>query len=657
MLRKLHIDIETYGTLELGGKNGVGVYRYVEDPEFSILLFAYSWDDGPTYVLDLTEDEYPGESIPADVWRALTDAKVIKVAHNATFEFTCIGAYFGLNLDISQWRCTMIMAAYIGLPLGLDKVGEILNLDEQKDRAGKALITLFCKPCKPTKKNGGRTRNLPEHEPEKWAKFKEYNAQDVRTEKAIDDYVNRFDGLSALEWSYWFLDYVINSTGISLDVELIESAIAINTRFMEDTIDQLKALTGLDNPNSIAQLKAWVEEELGHTIPSVAKDYVADALDGGMLPDHVRQVFELRQLSSRSSIKKYEAMLRYCCSDNKARGQIQFYAARTGRWAGRGIQVQNLTKTIKKGLSTAREAVRKDLVDLLYDDTTATLSGVIRTALIAEEGKSLAVSDFAAIEARCLAWEAGEDWVLDVFNSHGLIYEATAANMFHVPLDQVRSLGLRPKGKVATLALGYQGAAGALIAMGALREGLDESELPGLVKAWRTANPNIVKFWYEVERAAKHVIQKKTTYILRKKYCTLKFIYDRGYLFIELPSGRRLAYYGATVEKKGKFEGICYWGLNSQNQWVKIDTYGGSLVENITQAIARDCLANAQMEMHQNGIELLTSIHDEVVAQDFDESVVDTLNLMGEIMAVPPTWGEHLPLCGDGYISKYYKKD
>lgn len=649
MLKKLHIDIETYGTLELGGKNGVGVYRYVEDPEFSILLFAYSWDDGPTCVVDLTE----GEEVPNDVMQALTDPNVIKIAHNATFEIVCISAYFGINLDVRQWCCTMIMAAYIGLPLSLDMVGKILNLDEQKDRAGKTLITLFCKPCRPTKKNGGRTRNLPIHEPEKWAKFKEYNAQDVRTEKAVDEYVSRFESLSALEWSYWFLDFLINSTGIGLDVELIESAIDINTRFMVETVDRLKELTGLDNPNSVTQLKDWVEKELGHSIPSVDKNYVSDALAGGFLPDNVRQVFELRQLSSRSSIKKYEAMLRYCCSDNKARGQIQFYAARTGRWAGRGIQVQNLTKTVKKGLSTAREAVRKDLVDVLYSDTTAILSGVIRTALVPEEGKSLCVSDFAAIEARCLAWEAGEDWVLDVFNSHGLIYEATASNMFHVPLDQVRSLGLRPKGKVATLALGYQGAAGALVAMGALREGLDESELPGLVKAWRSANPNIVKFWYEVERATKHVIQNKTSYILRKKYTSLKFIYDRGYLFIELPSGRRLAYYGATVDK-GK---IRYWGLNSQSQWVKIDTYGGSLVENITQAIARDCLANAQLKMHQQGIELLTSIHDEVVAQDFDESAAETLELMGEIMAVPPAWAKHLPLKGDGYISKYYKKD
>lgn len=653
-MKHLHIDIETRCKLDVGD---VGVYRYAEDPTFSIILFAYSWGDGPTIALDTSADTFPGESIPADVWLALTDPNVLKIAHNANFEYVCIGSYFGLRLELRQWFCTMIAAAYLGLPLGLDKIGQVLGLSQQKDARGKALITYFCKPCKPTKKNSGRTQNLPEHDPEKWAEFKEYNAQDVRTEKEIYAYISRFPGLPDHEREYWILDQLINATGISVDHEFIKAAIELNAQFTKRVHDEIVDITGVNNPNSLPQLKRWLFQELGHQVHSLGKDYLADALDGELLPDHVERVLRLRQLASKTSISKYDTFLAYACSDGRIRGLLQFYGAnRTGRFSGRGPQIQNLKRTLKKDIDVAREAVRYGFADLLYEDVPDIISRLTRTALVAVEGNSLVVSDFSAIEARVLAWEAGEEWVLDVFHTHGKIYEATAANMFNVPLDMItHGSDLRAKGKVATLALGYQGAAGALIAMGALREGLDEAELPAIVRAWRSANPNIVKLWREVENAAKHVIKNKTSYVLRKKYCSLKFLYDRGYLFIELPSGRRLAYYGASLDK-GK---LSYYGIDQTKKiWVKTDTYGGSLVENITQAVARDCLCDAMYRIYYDaGLPILMHIHDEIVSEAPDDKAPDALKAMYDIMAVGPDWAKGLPLKGDGYISKYYKKD
>lgn len=652
-MKHLHIDIETYCDLDV---SDVGVYRYAEDDSFKIILFAYSFDGEPVTVIDCSNDEYPGESIPARVWKALTDPSILKIAHNANFEYVCIETYYGVGLDLKQWFCTMIAAAYLGLPLGLDKVGQVLGLSEQKDARGKSLITFFCKPCKPTKKNGGRTLNLPEHDPEKWDEFKEYNAQDVRTEKEIYAYVSRFPGLPEEEREYWILDQIINATGITVDREFIEAAIETNKRFTKDVHDEIVNLTGVDNPNSLPQLKRWLFQELGYEVHSLGKDYLTDAIDGALLPKHVERVLRLRQFASKTSIAKYDTMLAYAQKDGRIRGLLQFYGAnRTGRFSGRGVQVQNLKRTLKKGLLTAREAVVKDIADLLYDDVPDVISKLTRTALVAAEGCSLVVSDFAAIEARVVAWLAGEDWVLDVFNTHGKIYEATAANMFNVPLDMItKESDLRAKGKVATLALGYQGATGALITMGALREGLDEAELPALVSAWRSANPRIVKLWREVEQAAKHVIKNKTSYVLRKPYCSIKFSYDRGYLFIELPSGRRLAYYGASVDK-GR---LSYWGIDQTKKiWCKQDTYGGSLVENITQAVARDCLCDAMKRMYEALIKILMHIHDEVVNESKDADAAATLERMNKIMAVSPVWAKDLPLKGDGYISKYYKKD
>ncbi|MCC8089130.1 MAG: DNA polymerase [Rikenellaceae bacterium] len=651
-MKHLHIDIETYCDLDV---SDVGVYRYAEDDSFKIILFAYSFDGEPVTVIDCSNDEYPGESIPARVWKALTDPSILKIAHNANFEYVCIETFYGVGLDLKQWFCTMIAAAYLGLPLGLDKVSQVLGLSEQKDARGKSLITFFCKPCKPTKKNGGRTLNLPEHDPEKWDEFKEYNAQDVRTEKEIYAYVSRFPGLPEEEREYWILDQIINATGITVDREFIEAAIETNKRFTKDVHDEIVKLTGVDNPNSLSQLKAWFKTE-GYEVPTLNKEYLLDNINNTDFPKPIRRVLKLRSMASKTSIAKYDTMLAYAQKDGRIRGLLQFYGAnRTGRFSGRGVQVQNLKRTLKKGLLTAREAVVKDIADLLYDDVPDVISKLTRTALVASEGCSLVVSDFAAIEARVVAWLAGEDWVLDVFNTHGKIYEATAANMFNVPLEMItKESDLRAKGKVATLALGYQGATGALITMGALREGLDEAELPALVSAWRSANPRIVKLWREVEGAAKHVIKNKTSYILRKPYCTIKFSYDRGYLFIELPSGRRLAYYGASVDK-GK---LSYWGIDQTKKiWCKQDTYGGSLVENITQAVARDCLCDAMKRMYEALIKILMHIHDEVVNESKDADAPATLERMNKIMAVSPVWAKDLPLKGDGYISKYYKKD
>lgn len=652
-MKHLHIDIETYCDLDV---SDVGVYRYAEDDSFRIILFAYAFDGEPVTVIDCSGDEYPGESIPARVWKALIDPSVLKIAHNANFEYVCIGTYYCLPLDIRQWYCTMIAAAYLGLPLGLDKVGQVLGLSEQKDARGKSLITFFCKPCKPTKKNGGRTRNLPEHAPDKWDAFVEYNAQDVRTEAEIYAYVQRFPAIPEQEREYWFLDQIINGGGITVDREFIEAAVETNNRFTKDVHDEIVRLTGVDNPNSLPQLKSWLFKELGYQVHSLGKDYLNDAIDGNMLPKHVERVLRLRQFASKTSISKYDTMLAYYQKDGRIRGLLQFYGAnRTGRFSGRGVQVQNLKRTLKKGLLTAREAVIKGVADLLYDDVPDVISKLTRTALVAADGCSLVVSDFAAIEARVIAWLAGEEWVLEVFRTHGKIYEATAANMFGVPLEMItKESDLRAKGKVATLALGYQGSAGALIAMGALREGLDEAELPALVNAWRAANPRIVRLWREVEQAAKHVITNKTSYVLRKPHCTIKFSYDRGYLFIELPSGRRLAYYGATVEK-GR---LAYWGIDQTKKiWCKTDTYGGSLVENITQAVARDCLCDAMYRIHKAGYPILMHIHDEIVCEATEINAPNVLAFMDRVMKEAPAWAPSLPLKGAGYISKYYKKD
>lgn len=650
-MKHLHIDIETFCAVNL---LDTGVYRYAQDPSFKIILFAYAWDDEEPTVVDLYDDAGPWQNIPFLVWEALTDPKILKIAHNANFEMTCISEYFGLKLDASQWFCTQVGAAYLGLPLSLDKIGQVLGLTEQKDAKGKSLITFFSMPCKPTKKNEGRIINRPEHDPEKWEAFKEYNAQDVRTEGEIFKYLERFEGLPAIEREYWKQDQRINALGVKVDAEFIDAAIEANLEFLAEVHAELIEITGVDNPNSLAQLKAWLSEQLGYEVKSLSKESLQDYIDVGTMSTDVARVFELRQLGSKTSVSKYDTMKAYACADGRIRGLLQFYGAnRTGRFAGRGVQVQNLKRTLSKGLETAKEAVRKGIADLLYDDVPEVISKLVRTALIAPPGRSLISSDFSAIEARVVAWLAGEDWVLAVFNSHGKLYEATAAKMFNIPLESItKGSDLRQKGKVASLALGYQGASGALITMGALRQGLQEAELPAIVRAWRSANPNIAKFWRECEAAAKMVITKRTSYVLRKAYTSIKFHYERGYLLITLPSGRRLSYYGAQVTN-GK---LSYWGVDQTRKiWTKIDTYGGSLVENITQAVARDCLVDAMYRMRH--FEIIMHVHDEIVIEANDEVATATLEEVNNIMAVSPTWAQGLPLSGDGYVSKFYKKD
>lgn len=702
MKRILHIDIETYCDVDV---SNVGVYRYAEDPSFKIILFAWRWDDGPVRVLDTYNDSYPGESIPLDVWAALCDMgeenEDLEIwAHNANFEMVCIGTYYGVPLNPRKWFCTMVAAAYLGLPLGLDKLGQVLRLSEQKDSKGKALISFFCGPVKvfgPKPKDGSKKPftwavNLPKDHPEKWRQFKGYNAQDVRVECEVHSYVLKFPGLPDFEREYWLQDQQINANGVTIDRGFVDAAIELNKNFLADVHAEMIELTGVTNPNSLPQLKRWINGEVDIPITSLNKDYIKDNIDVSELPDVVARLLELRALGSKTSISKYDKMVDYVCNDGRIRGLFQYYGAnRTGRYAGRGVQLQNLKKTstdIKKlikeasvkgvtyspdqirklrgdslaqpgALVTAKEAVRQGVADLLYEDVPDVISKLVRTALVAAPGKTLCISDFAAIEARVLAWIAGEEWVLDIFKTHGKIYEATAANMFNVPLESVtKGSAMRDKGKVATLALGYQGASGAMITMGALREGLTEAELPAIVSAWRAANPKIVKLWRDVEAAARHVISKKTSYTLIRPYCTLKFSYERGYMFITLPSGRRLAYYGAHIEDGRK---IRYWGLDQVKKiWVKMDAYGGLLVENITQAIARDCLTDAMFRMNLSKeliIFIIMHIHDEIVAEADDDQAEETLKAMGDIMSVSPVWASGLPLEGDGFISKYYKKD
>lgn len=707
MKRILHIDIETFCNYDVGD---VGVYRYAEDPSFKIILFAWRWGDGPVRVLDTYNDAYPGASIPADVMAALTaDDSYIAAhyedgleiwAHNANFEMVGISTYYGIQLNPRAWYCTMVAAAYLGLPLGLDKLGQVLRLSEQKDSKGKALISFFCGPVKlfgPKPANGGPkpftwTVNLPKDHPEKWRAFKGYNGQDVRVECEVHSYILKFPGLPDFEREYWIQDQEINARGVFLDRQFIDAAIVSNQQFLAQVHQEMVDLAGIDNPNSPPQLKRWINDQLDAPIASLNKDYLKDSVDTSLLPANVARLLELRALGSKTSISKYDKMVAYACSDNRIRGLFQYYGAnRTGRYAGRGVQLQNLKKTstdIKKvikeaavkgvtyspekirklrgdslaqpgALVTAKAAVTQGIAELLYDDVPEVISKLVRTALVAAPGKTLCISDFAAIEARVLAWIAGEEWVLDIFKTHGKIYEATAANMFNVPFESVtKGSALRDKGKVATLALGYQGASGAMITMGALREGLTEAELPAIVQAWRAANPKIVKLWRDVEAAARHVISKRTSYTLIRPYCSIKFTYERGYMFIELPSGRRLAYYGAHIEDGRK---IRYWGLDQVKKiWVKMDAYGGLLVENITQAIARDCLTDAMFRMKLNKeliIFIIMHIHDEIVAEAPDALANDVLKEMNNIMSVSPLWAKGLPLEGDGFITKYYKKD
>ena len=646
-MKRLNIDIETFSDVDLFKH---GVYRYVDSPNFEILILAYAIDGGEVVSIDMTEEELPDELL-----EALEDPNVLKPAYNAQFERVCLGKYVGHNLDPAQWRCTMVHAAQLGLSGSLDAVSKYLGLDETKDAAGKALIRFFSLPCKPTKANGMRTRNYPKDDPEKWQQFIDYCEQDVVTEMAIGDALEAYP-VKDSEWELYALDQRINDRGVLTDNELVEGAVQIMEDYSADINGKMKDLMGIDNPNSLVQFKAWLTEQ-GYDFPGLGKELVKEALKNGDVTGKAKTALEMRLNASISSVKKYQLMHDIECEDERIHGLLQFYGAgRTGRWAGRLVQVQNLPRNYLEDLDTARTLVKAkdwELLQLCYESVPDTVKQLIRTALIAKEGHTFYVSDFSAIEARVIAWYAGEQWRLDVFDSHGMIYEASASQMFHIPIEDVDK-ELRQKGKVAELALGYQGGPGALVQMGALNNGVLEEELQGLVDAWRKASPNIVNLWGIVQGAAFEAVESRKVVKLEKQ--RLAFFMKAGTLFIKLPSGRNLAYPNAKLER-GKFGMVIkYDGKGEKVGFVRLETYGGKLVENIVQATARDVLGDALIRLDKLGFEIVFHVHDEIVAEvpkDSHYSIED----MNEIMGQSVDWAPGLPLRSDGYTTDYYKKD
>ena len=643
-MKKLSIDLETYSSVDLGKS---GVYKYAESEDFEILLFAYSIDDGEVKVVDLAS----GEVIPEEILSALSDENVEKWVFNANFERVCLSRFLGKRLKPQGWYCTMIWSAYLGLPLSLEKVGEVLKLDKQKMNEGKALIRYFSIPCKPTKTNGMRTRNLPHHDLKKWSTFKEYNQRDVETEMAIKKKLSAFP-VPKSEWENYWIDQNINDRGILIDEVLVDSAIKFDEILREENMDRAIELTGLENPNSPLQLKEWLNKK-GLEIDSLAKKDVESALKNA--EGDIKEVLELRQELSKSSVRKYDAMKNVKGKDNRARGLIQFYGAnRTGRYSGRLIQVQNLRRNNLKDLDLARSLVKnRDYVtmEILYESPSDILSQLIRTAFIAKEGTRFIISDFSAIEARVLAWLAGEQWVLDAFENGEDIYCRTASRMFGVPVEKHGVNGhLRQKGKIATLACGYQGALGALKAMGGIEMGLSKDELQSIVDSWRDANPNIVSLWWDIDAVVKRVVKTRS----KEKYKNLVISYEKGILFIQLPSKRRLAYPKAKIgANRFGGESVIYQGIVVGNKWDKIESYGGKFVENIVQAISRDILAEAMMRLEKKEFNIVMHIHDEVVIES-DSSSIEEIN---EIMSIVPSWAPGLILDADGFESEFYKKD
>lgn len=653
----LHIDIETFSSVDLKKS---GLYKYVQSPDFKILLFAYAYDDEPVQIVDLEQ----GESLSPQIIFDLRNPEVIKMAHNAAFEFYCLSKFYITKLE--QWRCSMIHALYCGYPAALNAAGEAMNLpqDKKKMGIGKALIKFFCVPCKPTAKNGLRTRNLPKHDPERWKLFKEYCRQDVVTERTIENMLSQYE-VPESEWVNWRLDQLININGVAMDIELIQGALTISNDIQEELKGKAVDITGLDNPNSVPQLKAWIEQNSDLEIDSLNKQTIADILADKSGTDEIQEILKIRQELGKTSVKKYEAMEACMCEDGRIRGLLQFYGAnRTGRWAGRLVQVQNLPKNFIGTLDIARDFVkhrRIEAIKMVYGNVPDTLSQLIRTAFIPGEGCHFAVADFSAIEARVISWLSGENWRLEVFRTHGKIYEASASAMFGVPIETIAkgqpNYPLRAKGKIAELALGYGGGQGALINMGALKMGLTEAELPEIVQRWRGSNRRIYDFWYKVQRAAQEAIQYGVITSLDKG---ITFSRDSNFLIVTLPSGRSLYYNSPIVEKNemGRDE-IYFKGLNQTNKkWSKISTWGGKLVENIVQAVARDLLANAILNLYRHGYKINFHIHDEVILEIPDEDTEKTLDDAIRLMCDLPSWAEGLPLNADGFDhALYYKKD
>ncbi len=650
------------------------MHKYVSSLDFEIMLFAYAFDDQPVKLVDLKQ----GEELPDDVIDAIDDPNVIKTAYNAAFEIACIAAHYKCKVDPKHWRCTSVHALYLGLPGNLADVGKVLRLatDKQKMNQGSSLVRYFCLPCKPTQKNGGRTRNLPHHDPEKWSLFREYCIRDVESEREIALKLAKFP-VPAKELDLWAIDQQMNQHGIMIDQDLVDHAIICDETFKQKLTNEAIALTGLSNPNSRNQLLSWLQVNEDVEISDITKKTIPKILTGTD-SDTVRRVLELRQELAKTSVSKYHAMQRAMCPDGAVRGLTQFYGAnRTGRWAGRLVQVQNLPQNKLRDIDLARRLMRDGRfadIEMLFGSVFDTLSQLIRTAFVARPGHKFVIVDFSAIEARVVAWLAWCRWRLDVFNTHGKIYEASAEQMFKLPPGSVdKKSPYRFKGKVAELALGYQGGAGALKTMGALDMGLREDELDPIKEAWREANPEIVHLWYDCEGAAKQAVGNHCEIALPIAGGKSKLIFkwESGFLFITLPSGRRLSYVKPRIEKeelyREKSDGskfavaragsLTYEGMDQKTkQWTRVPTYGGKLVENITQAIARDCLAESMHRLHQEGYTMLTTVHDEIVMEELINGPRN-VKTAEEVMGRPIHWAPGLPLRGDGFETPYYMKE
>lgn len=653
---KIHIDIETYCELDL---KQVGVYKYVEHPSFEILMVAMALNDGPVEVLDLKQ----GRKLGPHIERALVNPIWTKVAHNANFERTCLQKALGVPMPPEQWECTAVRASILGLPRNLEDVGKVLKLgeDKAKMKEGKQLIQYFCKPCLPTARNGHRIRNLPHHEPERWELFKKYCGRDVEAEREIDHILLSYPGSPKEEHKLWCLDQRINEKGVLIQTVLVDNILEYYSKHQENLLDRAREISGLDNPKSIKQSRDWLANqgvETEQLNKEVVKELLAETDD-----EDIQEYLEIRQELGKTSVSKYDAIKRALNDDNRVRGILQFYGAeRTGRWAGRIIQPQNLPKNKMKTLDIARNLVIDgdfEMLEMLYDKPMQVFSELIRTAIIAPEGKTFIVADYSAIEARVIAWLANEKWRLDVFNTHGKIYEASAAQMFKVPIESItKTSPERAKGKVAELALGYQGSVGALQAMGAEEMGLSEKEMKALVTQWRNANPSIVKLWYDTEENALDAVMNPGTIIFGPRGIEFQMLQDT--LFIKLPSGRRLAYKNAHIAEGEYKKEIRYDGKDQakgQSKWTTLKTYGGKLVENITQAVARDCLGYALMALEDAGYIASFHVHDEVIVEVPVEAKDKALAEITKLMALNLPWTKSLPLTADAYETPYYLKD
>jgi DNA polymerase len=653
----MHVDIETYSAADL---SEVGVYRYAEDPSFEVLLIAYSVDDGPVSVIDCATGLSDYEGQYDELVDMLKDQDVVKYAYNANFERVCLERWLGAEMPPEQWRCVMVHGLMCGLPGSLAAVGAALGLpeDKLKDKQGKALIDYFCKPCKPTKTNGGRVRNLPAHDPDKWRLFIEYNRQDVVTEMAIETELNKILKVPEREQVLWQLDQQINDTGIRIDTTMVDNVVDYDEKRTQELQREAAEITGLSNPNSLVQLKGWLSGK-GVDVDSLNKDTLAEILKGD-LPEDVRRVLEIRQATGKTSTAKYSKMLAMVCGDDRIRGTLQFYGAnRSGRWGGKGVQVHNLAKNYLPDLDLARQLVVDgdfDTLQTLYGEASFIFSELVRTAFIPSEGHRFVVSDFSAIEARVVAWVAGEEWVLDAFRNGEDIYCKTASMMYHVPVEKHgQNKELRQKGKIAVLACGYQGGVGAMRQMD--KGGtIPDEELQSVVDQWRAANPKIVKLWKKVEMAAKAAIEDHKAHTIERG---ISFSYRNNSLYIGLPSGRSLVYFGARLKEGQYGDQIVYKGVNqTTKKWEDTETYGGKLVENIVQGIARDCLAEAMMRVdNMYPGKIVMHVHDEMIVDMPAETAADNLRIVNGIMGTAIDWAPGLPLKGDGYVCDYYRKD